>query len=69
MVYVIDPEGKIPELPHLQRNTHHMNHLDYAKKNLEYLMAEIELRQLNNVHIVYNLRKSSTYYNTTAISP
>lgn len=65
---MIDPEGKIPEYPHTPRDVHHMNHLDYARRDLDYLMAEIELRQLHNVHIVYNIRKASALHKLEAIS-
>ena len=38
-----------------------IDHLDYAKVHLNRLLAEIELEQVNNVHIIYNIKKEGKY--------
>ena len=37
------------------------DHLDYARVHLNRLLAEIELEQVNNVHIIYNISKEGKY--------
>ena len=46
MVYVVDPD----------------KHLDITRKQLDMLLAEIELSHVTNVHVVYNMQKQSDFY-------
>ena len=62
LVYVIDPDGSVPESATIPVDYHNMNQLKFGSLNLEFLLAEIELRAVNNVHIVYNMKKGSKYY-------
>jgi hypothetical protein len=56
MVYVIDPDGTVPEVQNLHQRYIGMDHLSYAKQDLNRLLAEPELISLNNIHVIYNVR-------------
>ena len=51
---MIDPEGIIQE----GVGTPAISQIDFSKVHLNRLLAEIELEQVSNVHIFYNINKS-----------
>ena len=51
IVYVIDPEKPVQE----GAGSPAISQIDFAKVHLNRLLAEIELEQVSNVHIVFNL--------------
>ena len=59
---MIDPDGVVPEQPSIPTNEVGMAHLVFARMNLDYLLAEIELSVIGSVHIVYNVRRTSPLY-------
>ena len=64
IVYMISPERIVQE----GVGSHPISQLDYARVHLNRLLAEIEMEQINNVHIVYNVRKKKgkfAHYFTT----
>ena len=62
LLYVIDPDGVVPDQPSIPINEVGMSQLVFARANLDYLLAEIELNVITSVHIVYNVRKTSPLY-------
>ena len=51
---MIEPEGIIQE----GVGTPSISQIDFSKVHLNRLLAEIELEQVSNVHIFYNIKKS-----------
>ena len=51
IVYVIDPEKTVQE----GVGAAAISQIDFAKVHLNRLLAEIELEQVSNVHIIFNL--------------
>ena len=51
IVYVIDPEKPVQE----GAGAPAISQIDFSKVHLNRLLAEIELEQVSNVHIVFNL--------------
>ena len=50
-MYLIDPEKTVQE----GVGTPAISHIDFSKVHLNRLLAEIELEQVSNVHIFYNI--------------
>ena len=53
-MYVIDPEKTV----HEGVGTPAISQIDFSKVHLNRLLAEIELEQVGNVHIFYNVNKT-----------
>ena len=54
---MINPENTVQE----GYGSPQIDHIDYARVHLNRLLAEIELEQVNNVHIIYNVPKKGKY--------